>query len=195
MSQNKLYMIMLGCKPKGRHTEQHDIFFTIGKSLKEAVPHIKNFWPQGGTIHIDAWREVTCIDGFKISIKKRIITSILKFLNPIEKITENFLMVLLDRSRIDIFETIATKFLVLSYETQKIKIVNITAAFKIDNKEQNDIINALKSSFNANEIQLIITINENILSGIIIQIGSQVIDFSLKSRLKKLAKQLEITNF
>ena len=104
-------------------------------------------------------------------------------------------MVLLDRSRIDIFETIATKFLVLSYETQKIKIVNITAAFKIDNKEQNDIMNALKSSFNANEIQLIITINENILSGIIIQIGSQVIDFSLKSRLKKLAKQLEITNF
>jgi hypothetical protein len=71
MSQNKLFMIMLGCKPKGRHTEQHDIFFTIGKSLKDAVPHIKNFWPEGGTIHIDAWREVTCIDGFKISIKKR----------------------------------------------------------------------------------------------------------------------------
>lgn len=131
----------------------------------------------------------------KKDIKKKILTSILRVLNPIEKITENFLMVLLDRSRIDIFETIATKFLVLSYETQKIKIVNITAAFKIDNKEQNDIINALKSSFNANEIQLIITINENILSGIIIQIGSQVIDFSLKSRLKKLAKQLEITNF
>lgn len=23
----KLYMIMLGCKPEGRYTEQHDIFF------------------------------------------------------------------------------------------------------------------------------------------------------------------------
>jgi hypothetical protein len=60
---NKLFMILLGCKPKGRHTEQHDIFFTIGKSIKDIIPHIESFWKDGGTIHIDAWREVTEVDG------------------------------------------------------------------------------------------------------------------------------------
>ena len=62
-------MIMLGCRPNGRFTEQHDIFFGIGKSLEDLVPNILNFWPEAkGKLHIDAWREVTHVDGFEISI-------------------------------------------------------------------------------------------------------------------------------
>jgi hypothetical protein len=65
----KLYMILLGCKPKGRTTEQHDIFFGIGQSLKELIPEMKAFWPEAkGKIHIDAWREVTVVDNFSIEI-------------------------------------------------------------------------------------------------------------------------------
>ena len=68
-NQNKLYMVMLGCRPEGRCTEQHDIFFGIGKSLKELLPDMKNFWPEAkGRIHIDAWREVTQVDNYKIEI-------------------------------------------------------------------------------------------------------------------------------
>lgn len=72
MPKNKLFMLLLGCKPKGRHTEQHDIFFTVGSSLHSILPDIKAFWPDGGTIHIDAWREVTEIDGFTIETTKRL---------------------------------------------------------------------------------------------------------------------------
>jgi hypothetical protein len=50
----KLYMIT----PAGRHTEQHDIFFGIGSSLKEIVLKMKDFGQKPGRIHIDAWREV-----------------------------------------------------------------------------------------------------------------------------------------
>jgi len=57
MSELKLFMVLLGCKPEGRHIEQHDIFFGIGYNLKELVPAMKEYWP-GGRIHIDAWREV-----------------------------------------------------------------------------------------------------------------------------------------
>ena len=65
----KLYMIMLGCTPEGRYTEQHDIFFGIGKSLKDLIPEMKAFWPEAkGRIHIDAWREVTMVDQFSIEI-------------------------------------------------------------------------------------------------------------------------------
>jgi len=62
-------MIMLGCKPPGRLTEQHDIFFGIGNDLKEVIPSMKSFWKEAkGRIHIDAWREVTIVDGYKIEI-------------------------------------------------------------------------------------------------------------------------------
>jgi hypothetical protein len=65
----KLYMVMLGCTPKGRYTEQHDIFFGIGSSLKELVPQMKAFWPEAkGKIHIDAWREVTTVDNYSVEI-------------------------------------------------------------------------------------------------------------------------------
>jgi len=69
----KLYMIMIGCRPKGRFTEQHDIFFGIGNSLSELVPQMKAFWTEAkGKIHIDAWREVTNVDNHKIEIVSKI---------------------------------------------------------------------------------------------------------------------------
>lgn len=72
MNDLKLYMLLLGCKPKGRHTEQHDIFFGIGSSLKDLVPDIINFWPEAeGRIHLDAWREVSYVGQFEIKIQPR----------------------------------------------------------------------------------------------------------------------------
>ena len=72
MPELKLYMIHLGCTPKGRHTEQHDIFFGIGTSLGDLKQNMIDFWPEAqGKIHIDAWREVTNVDSFKIEIITR----------------------------------------------------------------------------------------------------------------------------
>lgn len=65
-------MIMLGCTPKGRLTEQHDIFFGIANSLAELFPNMKQFWPEAkGKIHIDAWQKVTYVDGFSIKVVDR----------------------------------------------------------------------------------------------------------------------------
>lgn len=64
----KLFMLLIGCKPKGRHTEQHDTFFTIAEDIKDTEEDVKKFWPEAGDIHIDAWREVTHVFGDKIQI-------------------------------------------------------------------------------------------------------------------------------
>ena len=69
MATLKLFMMMLGCTPKGRNTEQHDIFFTIASSISDTVPAILAFWPEAqGKIHIDAWREVTRVDNFSVEV-------------------------------------------------------------------------------------------------------------------------------
>jgi len=68
MEQHKLFMILIGCKPTGRNTEQHDIFFGIGNSMKDIIPQIENFWPDAGKMHIDGWREVTRVDNYSIKI-------------------------------------------------------------------------------------------------------------------------------
>jgi hypothetical protein len=62
-------MLLLGSTPKGRHIEQHDIYFGIANSLKEMVSSIVAYWPEAqGKIHIDAWREVTAVDGFEVKV-------------------------------------------------------------------------------------------------------------------------------
>ena len=69
MRSPKLFMLLLGCRPKGRYTEQHDIFFGIGYELKDLIKEIKQSWPEAkGNIHIDAWRTVTSVDNYNISI-------------------------------------------------------------------------------------------------------------------------------
>jgi hypothetical protein len=69
MTGLKLFMILLGCKPKGRYTEQHDLFFAVGTSVADLKMDIADFWPEAdGKIHIDAWREVTKVDGYSLKI-------------------------------------------------------------------------------------------------------------------------------
>jgi hypothetical protein len=72
MTEQKLFMVLIGATPKGRHTEQHDVFFGIADSLVSLVPAMEAFWPEAkGRIHIDAWREVTHVDGHDIHINPR----------------------------------------------------------------------------------------------------------------------------
>lgn len=62
-------MVLVGGKPKGRNTEQHDVLFCIGESMKDVVPQIKAFWPEAGErLHVDAWRIVSFVDGCSVQI-------------------------------------------------------------------------------------------------------------------------------
>lgn len=72
MTNPKLFMILLGCKPEGRHTEQHDIFFAIANEVRELVPAINAFWPEAnGKIHLDAYRIVSHVNGYKVEVLER----------------------------------------------------------------------------------------------------------------------------
>lgn len=65
----KLFMIIIGCTPKGRYTEQHDVFFGVAEQVKDLVPEIIAFWPEAkGKLHLDAYREVTRVDGFSVEV-------------------------------------------------------------------------------------------------------------------------------
>ncbi|MCD6065627.1 MAG: hypothetical protein K0S33_453 [Bacteroidetes bacterium] len=68
----RLFMLLLGCRPAGRLTEQHDIFLGVASSLKELVPAIKASWKEAkGNIHIDAWRQVTQVGSYRICVEER----------------------------------------------------------------------------------------------------------------------------
>lgn len=62
-------MLLIGCSPAGRNTEQHDIFFGIGDDIRDVLPDAISFWPEANnTFHLDAWREVTMVNGYAIEV-------------------------------------------------------------------------------------------------------------------------------
>ena len=70
----KLYMILVGFKPEGFITEQHDIVFALGFSI--ADPRINATIlkrlpiPSKTRVHIDAWVEVLHVGGYRVTVKE-----------------------------------------------------------------------------------------------------------------------------
>lgn len=68
----KLFYVIIGATPKGRTTEQHDVFFGIAEHIKDLIPEMKAFWPETkGKFHLDAYQEVRFVDGFELKIVPR----------------------------------------------------------------------------------------------------------------------------
>jgi hypothetical protein len=114
--KSKLFMILLGCKPKGRLTEQHDIFFGIASTIKELIPEINKFWPEAeGKIHIDAWREVTCVDTNKITTCQRNFDLDMRESQAINKL----FFVNLGGYKKDVFDEFHYKMLIVAKDTSE----------------------------------------------------------------------------
>ena len=65
-----LYKIVLGCTPKGRLTEQHDVYFGIAENINELKTNIINFWPVED-LHLDSWEQINYVDNYEIKIVEK----------------------------------------------------------------------------------------------------------------------------
>jgi len=109
--------------------------------------------------------------------------------------TVRFLMVLLDRSRIDLLGSIAEKYMQMVYDFAGIKIAQVSSASPLTPDQELDLISRLRNRANAKEIKLITKVDKSLLGGLKVQIGSNVIDLSLKGQLRELASQLDTNLF
>ena len=105
--------------------------------------------------------------------------------------TFKFLMVLVDRDRINLLKSVITNYLELVYETASIKTIEVVTAVEFSNAQKNTLIQKLKELTNAREIKLAITIDPNLIGGFLIKTESKVIDFTIKNQLQQLAKHLD----
>jgi F-type H+-transporting ATPase subunit delta len=121
--------------------------------------------------------------------KREILTKTLE--SQINTETFKFLMVLVDRNRINLLKSVIANYLELVYETASIKMVEVSTAFPFTNLQKNMLIQKLKELTNAREIRLIINVDSSLIGGFLIKTESKVIDFTVKNQLQKLAKHLD----
>ena len=105
--------------------------------------------------------------------------------------TFKFLIILVNRDRINLLGSIITNYLELVYETASIKMIEVSTAFAFNNLQKNMLIKKLKELTNAREIRLVITVDSSLIGGFLIKTESKVIDFTIKNQLTQLAKHLD----
>ena len=121
--------------------------------------------------------------------KREVLAKILKSQLNIE--TFKFLMVLVDRDRINVLSTIVNNYLELVYQAASIKMIEVSTASEFTNSQKETLIQKLKELTNAREIRLITTIDPSLIGGFLIQTESKIIDFTVKNQLQQLAKHLD----
>lgn len=104
--------------------------------------------------------------------------------------TFKFLMVLVNRNRINLLKVVITTYLELVYETASIKMIEVSTATVFNSSQKTALIQKLKDLTNAREIRLVITVDSSLIGGFLIKTDSKVINFTVKNQLQQLAKHL-----
>ena len=101
--------------------------------------------------------------------------------------TLKFLLVLVDKGRIQFLESIAQKYLELSYKQESIEIAKITSSIQLSADQQKDIAEKLKVITGAKQIKLALKVDPQLIGGFTIEIGSKMIDTSIRGQLKQIS--------
>ena len=121
--------------------------------------------------------------------KREILTKTLE--SQVNTDTFKFLMVLVNRDRINLLKSVISNYLELVYETASIKTIEVLTAFPFTNAQKTTLVQKLKELTNAREIRLIINVDSSLIGGFLIKTESKVIDFTVKNQLQQLAKHLD----
>jgi F-type H+-transporting ATPase subunit delta len=122
------------------------------------------------------------------SAKKDIIKSI--FSGNVEANTIKFMMVLCDRGRIQYLSSIVETSLILAYKQASIEIAYVTSSTKLSATQTEALVEKLKAMTKAQQIKLESKVDENLIGGFTVQIGSKIIDTSVQNQLKQLSSYL-----
>merc|ERR1711943_134466 len=120
--------------------------------------------------------------------KKTVVKDILG--EQISSSTLKFLLLLVDRNRIGILESIAQKFLELSYKQESIEIAKITSSIQLSAQQQKEIAVKLKVITGAKQIKLALKVDPQLIGGFTIEIGSKMIDTSIRGQLRQISALL-----
>jgi len=123
-----------------------------------------------------------------VEAKKEIIKSV--FQGKIDGKSVNFLLVLCDRGRIDCLASIASLALQMAYKEASVEVATVISASEMSESQQEALVTKLKSMANVKEVKLDITLDESLIGGFTVQIGSRIIDTSIQGQLRKLASHL-----
>ncbi|AFY74730.1 ATP synthase, F1 delta subunit [Synechococcus sp. PCC 7502] len=122
------------------------------------------------------------------SVKKDLLNSL--FANQVNPFIASFLNLLVERRRILFLEPICLKFQELLRKKNRIALAEISTAVGLSDPQKEALTKKVLELTGAASVELAIKLNPDLIGGVIIKVGSQVIDASLRGQLRRLTTGL-----
>jgi len=104
----------------------------------------------------------------------------------------NFLMLLADKRRIVFLPEICEAFLALVRKRKNIELAEVTSTVELTEEQQATVKEKVKALTGASEVELKTAIDSSLIGGLIVKVGSQILDASLRGQLRRVSLNLGV---
>jgi F-type H+-transporting ATPase subunit delta len=104
--------------------------------------------------------------------------------------TRNFLNLLVERRRILFLEGICKQFQALLRKLNQTVLAEVTSAVELNEAQQQSVREKVMAMTNAQQVELDARVDPDLIGGVIIKVGSQLIDASLRGQLRRIGLRL-----
>lgn len=102
----------------------------------------------------------------------------------------NFLMLLVDKRRIVFLKEILAQFSALLRKLNNTVLAEVISAQELNDGQKQALVDRVKAMTEAQDVELKINVNPQLIGGVIIKVGSQVIDASVRGQLRRIGMSL-----
>ncbi len=102
----------------------------------------------------------------------------------------NFLMLLVDKRRIIFLKEIAAQFSNLLRKLNQVALAEVISAKELNDGQKQALVEKVKGITEARDVELKITVDPDLIGGVIIKVGSQVLDASVRGQLRRIGMSL-----
>ena len=102
----------------------------------------------------------------------------------------NFILLLVDRRRILLLEPICQQYLALLRQLNQTVLAEVTSAVELSESQQQAVREKVIAMTNARQVEIENKLDSDLIGGVIIKVGSQVIDASIRGQLRRLSLRL-----
>ena len=119
--------------------------------------------------------------------KKNVLKQVMGEANPY---LLNFMMLLVDKRRIIFLEPIVEQYLSLLRKLNQTVLAEVTSARELNDEQKGKIVEKVKQIVEARDVELKTSVDPSLIGGVIIKVGSKVIDASLRGQLRRISISL-----
>jgi F-type H+-transporting ATPase subunit delta len=124
----------------------------------------------------------------KPDVKKGVMEQLLR--SQVQPYFYNFLMLLIDRRRIFLLEAICKHYQALLRKLNNTVLAEVVSTLELNDEQRQAVIQKVREMTSAAEVELEIKIDPDLIGGVVVRVGSQVLDASIRGQLRRIGVSL-----